>query len=134
MPRRKRKDPIDTPINGDYSKDIVLNKREDRAYALVAQEDIPVMIGRGYTRTTRPDKDDGTSTRPAFDMGGDGDYSVGGQLVLMETPVERAEAIQRDAEKRFAVRSRGLRDQINQHVAANPGSKFYAGNNIHQAG
>jgi hypothetical protein len=125
MARRKRKDPDQAPIDGDYTRDVVLNKSADKAYALVHQDDMAVMSGRGYRRTARTE--DGTGARPAYDQGGDGDMVVGGQLVLMEAPVERAEAVQKRSEKQFGERATGLRESIEQYVAANPGSKFTRG-------
>jgi hypothetical protein len=120
--RRRRHDPVDVPILGDYTKDQVLNKDPSRAYALVSTDDMAVMVGRGFTRTKRVE--DGSGARPAFDLGGDGDYTVNGQLVLMDAPIELAEAHQRASEKRFNDRAKSLRMSIQNHVAANPGSTF----------
>ncbi len=123
MARRKRKDPDDAPIDGDYTKDVVLNKDPDKAYALVSIDDLPVMRGRGYVRTER--SDDPNATRPAYDVGdGDGGYQVGGQLMLMEAPKERAEAIQRRSERAFAQQMTGLRDELTATHQHGPGGKY----------
>lgn len=120
MPRRKRKDPDDAPIDGDYTMDVVLNKDPNKAYALVHQDDMPKMVGRGYRRTLRADD----SARPAYDATTEGDFIVGGQLVLMENDKDRADAIQRRSEREFSARMKGEHDKVRAHVRANPGSKF----------
>ena len=56
---RKRNDPDDAPIDGDYTRDVVLNKDPDKDYAFVSVEDLPVMRGRGYVRTERSEDGDG---------------------------------------------------------------------------
>lgn len=126
MARRKRKDPDEAPIDGDYRQDHVLNKDPSKAYALVHQDDMPKMAGRGYRRTVRPAEasERETSARPAYDFNTEGDYVVGGQLVLMEAPKERAEAIQRSSERNFAAQFGVEQEKIDNFVAANPGSKF----------
>ncbi len=104
MARRKRKDPDDAPIDGDYTKDVVLNKDPDKAYALVSIDDLPVMRGRGYLRTER--SDDPNATRPAYDVGdGDGGYQVGG-------------------ERAFAQQMTGLRDELTATHQHGPGGKY----------
>lgn len=120
MPRRKRIDPDDAPIDGDYRKDQVLNKDPGKAYALVAADDMPIMNGRGYVRTQRAEG----GAKPAWDIGGDGDLTVAGQLVLMETSKENAEKIQKRGEKQWADRYKGLDRSIKDYVKANPGSEY----------
>lgn len=95
-----RFDPDDAPIDGDYQMDQVINKDPAKTYALVCAEDMPRMKGRGYVQTERTEG----GARPLFEGGGEGAYSVNGQLTLMEIPKARAERIQREAEKRGAIR------------------------------
>ncbi len=118
MARRKRKDPIDVPADGDMSLDVVLNKDPNKAYALVSTDDLRRYTMRGYVPTPVDDP-----ASPAF---GDltGEKMVGGQLRLMETSRERAEAIQRQPVNLFAQRTKGLHDQLREHARVNPGSKF----------
>lgn len=93
-----RFDPDDAPIDGDYAFDKVLNKDPSKTYALVSAYDMPRMKGRGYVPTIRAEG----GAQPAYDTGGDGVYAVNGQLTLMEIPKERADRIQRAAERRGA--------------------------------
>jgi len=94
---RVRHDADDAPVDGDYTKDVVLGKDPAKTYALVHADDMPVMKGRGYVRTERAPG----APRPAYDLGDDKDpgYTVD-NLTLMEIARERAEAIQARAERR----------------------------------
>jgi len=122
MARRKRKDADDSPIDADYARDVVLNKDPDKRYAFVSVEDLPTMRGRGFVKTER--REDGTGPRPAWDVGEatESGFMVGGQLMLMETPEERAVAIQKHAERQFAQQMRGLRDGLAETKANRWGS------------
>ncbi len=122
MPRgRKRKDPVDAPINGDYTMDVILDRDPDKDYALVSVEDLPVMKGRGFVRTERTS--DGTGARPAFDAGsGDGGYLVGGQLMQMEAPKGTAARIQARSENQFAQQTAALHEGLNTRKGNRYGS------------
>lgn len=122
MPRRRRKDPDDAPIDGDPQFDTVYNKDKSKAYALVSVDDMPRLVNRGYTRTMAS----ADGPRPAYGIPSDdgSQIVVNGQLVLMEAPKEVAEAVQRKGEQEFARRTRGLRESIQEHVRNNPGSEY----------
>lgn len=92
MPRR-RKDPDDAPIDGDYTLDQVLNKEKGMTYRWLSDDDIPRFKAMGYVREERS----GESARPAFDSGNEGDagYHVG-QLTLFKAP----DAVARQWEQR----------------------------------
>lgn len=124
MPRgRKRKDPADAPVDGDYRRDTVLNKDPGKRYALASVDDIPVMRGRGFVRTERTE--DGSGAIPAYDSGqGDGGYQVGGQLTLMEAPEERAVAVQKRGEREFAQSMQGLRAGLAETKHYGPGGRY----------
>ncbi len=116
--RRKRKDPVDIQVDSDPSLDIVLNKDPNKAYALVSTDDLRRMTLRGYEPVSVDD--------PAHPAYGDltGEKMVGGQLRLMSTSRERAEAIAKQPVNEFARRTNGLHDALRAHAQANPGSKF----------
>lgn len=86
---KKRHDPEAAPVNGDYSRDVVLNKEPGKRYAWLSSNgidsDVPRFRHRGYTKTERtPD-----GPCPAWDMGkpGDSGFDVGG-LELYEVSEE----------------------------------------------
>lgn len=70
MPRgRRRKDPGEAPIDGDFTQDQVLNKQKGFTYKWLSAEDIPRFKAYGFTREDRgPD-----AARPAFDFGSEAD-------------------------------------------------------------
>lgn len=122
MPRgRRRKDPSDAPISGDYTRDVILDRDPSKTYALVSVDDLPVMRGRGFVRTERTA--DGTGARPAWDVGeGDGGYLVGGQLLQMECDKGRAEAVQKRSEAQFANQMQGLHESLRSRKSSKYGS------------
>lgn len=103
MPR-KRKDPDEAPVDGDYSLDVVLNKQKGYTYKLLSEEDIPRFRAYGFTREDRgPD-----AAHPAFDLGANSDmpdYQVKG-LTLYKAPdaiAKRLDSVsQRAADHRMA--------------------------------
>jgi hypothetical protein len=92
MPRgRKRKDPGEAPVDGDYALDQVLDKQKGFDYALVHLDDLPRMKSRGYVDVERGGED---PAHPAFDIGSDRLYEVGANgLRLMKVRSERYKAI-----------------------------------------
>lgn len=85
MPRgRKRIDPAEAPIDGDFAQDVVLNKKKGYSYKWLSVEDIPRFKANGFTVEERgPD-----SARPAFDHFADAglpDFKVG-SLTLYKAP------------------------------------------------
>lgn len=92
MPRgRKRKDPADAPVDGDYSLDQVDNKSKEFAYALVHNDDLPKFKGMGYVAEERgPD-----AAKPKWDIGTDGDAGyMARDLKLMKIPTALKERIE----------------------------------------
>jgi hypothetical protein len=99
MPRgRKRKDPDEAPIDGDWTHDVVLNKQKGFAYKLLSPEDILVFKAYGFTREERgPD-----AAHPVFDIGAETntpDYTVKG-LTLYKAPDAVAARLERSAQAR----------------------------------
>jgi len=119
MPRRKRHDPDDAPIDGDLRFDTVFNKDPSKAYAGVSKEDMPRLIQRGYTRTMA--SEDGPRVPFGTPSEDGSEIVINGQLVLMEAPKELAERAQRAGEIEFARRTKGLHQSIRDHIDANPG-------------
>jgi len=105
-----RFDPDDAPIDGDFQKDQVLGKDPSKTYALVHPDDMPRMKGRGYVATVRTEG----SPRPVYDAGSENDptYMVD-NLTLMEIPKERADRIQREAERRGSSRWKSEQEKFN---------------------
>lgn len=107
MPRgRKRKDPADAPIDGDYSLDQVVNKQPGWDYKLLVADDVPKFRARGYTAVSRgPD-----AAKPAYDMGSetDADYKAGG-LTLYAAPANVAERFTRQAQQMADARMATIR-------------------------
>lgn len=95
MPRgRKRKDPTEAPIDGDYSLDQVLNKDPDFAYGLVDPDDMAKYRSLGYVAETRgPD-----AAKPRYDQGTEADsgYKVRA-LTLMKLPKALRERLDNQA-------------------------------------
>jgi hypothetical protein len=108
MPRRKRHDPSDAPIDGDYALDQVVNKQKGLTYKLLSDEDIPRFKAMGFSRVERsPD-----SARPLFDLGSESDpgYKVG-SLTLYAAPDEIAERQNKRAEAMNEARIKQIRGQ-----------------------
>lgn len=109
MPRgRKRKDPSEAPIDGDWTHDVVLNKQKGRTYKLLSAEDIPVYKAYGFTREERGPE----SAHPAFDIGADtgtADYQVKG-LTLYSAPEAVANRLEKAAQTRADQKMRTIRD------------------------
>ena len=121
MARRRRKDIEDAPIDGDFTRDVVLNRDPGKKYGLILPgEDMAKWVAHGAVRTER--LEDGSGARPVYDEGGDGGYVIGGQLVLMEMPAERHEAMQRGSERKFAQQYRGHREGLQQTKSGPLGS------------
>jgi hypothetical protein len=80
---KKRHDPEATPINADYSQDVVLNKEAGKRYAWLSNDDVPRFRHRGYAKAERTPE----GPTPAWDMGKEGDdgFTVGG-LTLYDVP------------------------------------------------
>ena len=88
MPR-KRKDFGEAPVDGDYSRDQVVNKRPGCRYVWALDEDIPEYRARGFKRVERA-ADAPTPRFDEFAEDGGPDYRVGkNRLVLMEADEER---------------------------------------------
>jgi hypothetical protein len=100
MPR-KRKDFGEAPIDGDYSRDQVINKRPGCRYVWALDEDIPEMRARGFKRVERAE--DGPA--PRFDefaeSGAAGDVPGQNRLVLMEADESRVAAREQHERKTF---------------------------------
>lgn len=104
MPRgRRRKDPGEAPVDGDYANDVVLNKQKDRAYKWLSADDIPRFKANGFTREERTED----SAHPAYDLNaasGDPEFKVG-SLTLYSGPIAAAERLdniaQRAADRRM---------------------------------
>lgn len=97
MPRgRRRKDPSEAPIDGDYTPDIVINKTAGYTYKWLSADDIARFKANGYVREERgPD-----SARPAYDVGaesGDPDYKFG-SLTLYKALNTHADRLDRIAQ------------------------------------
>lgn len=118
---RKRHDQADTdqPIDGDWAKDVVLNKDPSRSYAWVDPQDFGVMRGRGMQTTDRS-----TGVRSPSELSDEGPITVGG-LTLMDEPAENAEKRARRNEREFARRFVvPEQEKIQRHIEANPGSEY----------
>jgi len=91
MPRgKKRQDPADAPIDGDYSLDQVVNKDPAFKYAMLHAEDMPKYRSLGYVPEERgPD-----AAKPRWDSSTETDagYKVR-DLTLMKIPRSLAERI-----------------------------------------
>lgn len=107
MPRR-RKDPGESPIDGDYTKDVVLNKQKGWTYKLLSADDIPDFRMYGFVREERsPD-----AAHPAYDIGADTglpDYQVG-KLTLYKAPDAIASRLERQSQARADIRMSDIRD------------------------
>lgn len=99
MPRgRRRKDPGEAPVDGDFAQDVVLNKQKGFTYKWLSAEDIPRFKANGYTREERgPD-----SARPAWDNhseDGSADFKVG-SLTLYKAPDAIAQRLDNIAQRK----------------------------------
>lgn len=117
MPRRKRIDPVDAPIDGDYTKDVVFGKDKSKHYAWIHPDDLPAARARGMVKTERL----ADGPRGAADVYDEGDIRVG-DLVLMEQPKERYEARQKAEQREFARRMGGEEKAIHDHIARTGGA------------
>lgn len=115
MPR-KRKDPDDAPIDGDYALDKVINKQAGYTYKWLSPDDVPRFKTMGYVREERATD----SARPAFDHSHDLDagYQVG-QLTLYKAPDALAAKWDRAALKEAADRMATIRK-----IAKRSGGEF----------
>lgn len=115
MPRRKRIDPVDAPIDGDPVKHLVLNKDPDKHYAYIHPEDLGVARARGMLKT---DRIDGGPNAPA-DENTEGDIRIG-DMVLMEMSQSKKDAIDKSQRSSFSSRmtneqNRPIADHIKRH-------------------
>lgn len=81
-PPKKRHDPADAPVDGNYGCDVVFNKEPGFHYALVSEDDMPTMLGRGAVVCQRENE----QARPFYDVrkdSGEADFRVKG-LTLMK--------------------------------------------------
>ena len=108
---KKRHDPDDAPVNGDYQMDVVFNKEEGKRYAWLKEsndhdDDSAKFKHRGYTRTERREG----GPKPAWDVGSTQEscYRVGG-LTLYECPEELAAKHDRVALRRQEQRVGAIR-------------------------
>lgn len=89
--KTKRHDPVDAPINGDYEKDVVLNKEPGKRYAWLTtsgiDSDASRFRHRGYVKTEAREG----GPRPAWDNDADvgSGFTVGG-LTLFEVGEDHA--------------------------------------------
>lgn len=89
--KNKRHDPADAPINGDYEKDVVLNKEPGKRYAWLTtsgiDSDASRFRHRGYVKTENREG----GPKPAWDNDADvgSGFTVGG-LTLFEVGEDHA--------------------------------------------
>ena len=101
---RRRHDPDDAPVDGDYRNDRVLNKRPGYRYYLLDEDDAVIKYAQGATKVERS-KD---GPRPMFARGSDADsgYTVRG-LTLFEMPEKLAQRMDAratsEAQQRMAI-------------------------------
>ncbi len=91
-PPKRRHDPADAPVDGNYGCDVVFNKEPGFHYALVSEDDMPTMLGRGAVVCQR----DSETAKPFYDVrkdSGEADFRVKG-LTLMKISQELHEKAQ----------------------------------------
>jgi hypothetical protein len=92
-PKKLRHDPVDAPVNGNYTDDHVFNKDPAFAYFWASDEDIDRVLNRGGIVCKR----DSEQARPFFDRrkdAGEADIVVK-NLTLMKVPRELQDAHER---------------------------------------
>jgi hypothetical protein len=120
-PPKKRHDPADAPVNGNYTDDHVFNKDPDFAYFWASDEDIDKVLNRGGVVCKR----DSEQARPFFDRrkdAGEADIVVK-NLTLMKVPRALQEAHEKrdlsEAARRLAaMRREGTRQLGNGNLAS----------------
>lgn len=116
MPRR-RKDPVMAPIDGDRSRDRVLNKAPGFTYKWLSADDIPEFKSMGYVREERSTD----AARPVFDVGAETNeagYRTG-SLTLFKAPDAIAQHWERTALEEAEMRMATIRSD-----AKRQGGKF----------
>lgn len=125
MPRRKRVDPVDAPIDGgDLGIETVLNKDPSKHYAWIHPEDQKLLRlqGREMTKTDRrADGPNGIS-----DIYSEGDIRIN-DLVLMEMSKDQKDAIDAKQNAEFARRHKGERTRINNLMKTENDEVSFAG-------
>lgn len=113
-PPKKRHDPADAPVDGNYGCDVVFNKEPGFQYALVSEDDMPTMLGRGAVVCQR-----GSDTaRPFYDVrkdSGEADFKVKG-LTLMKISDALYAKAQRQGLLTASQRLAGLRRQATSQL------------------
>jgi hypothetical protein len=114
---RKRHDPGESPVDGFYRYDQVINKDPSKRYYLCSDEDALIKQAMGATMTERRTG----GPRPFFDRGSDADsgYKVRG-LTLFEMP----EALAREHDARNVEEMSGQLAVIRNQVRRTPGGEF----------
>ena len=110
-PPKKRHDPEAAPVNGDYTKDVVLGRESGKRYAWLTASgidaDVPNFKHRGYRKVERtPD-----GPRPAWDLGSETDsgFSVGG-LELYEVDEDLAKRNDAQALRQSDMRMKAIHE------------------------
>lgn len=108
-PKKLRHDPVDAPVNGNYTDDHVFNKDPEFVYFWTSDEDIDRVLNRGGTVCKR----DSEQARPFFDRrkdAGEADIIVK-NLTLMKVPRAMQEAHDKQGLSESARRLAALRRQ-----------------------
>lgn len=122
MPRRKRVDPVDAPIDGgETTKDVVRGKDPAKHYAYISQDDLGVARGRGMLQSSRD-----SGVKSDHDIHSEGPVQVG-DLVLMEMSKEKKDAIENSQRAEFARRHKGERTNINRLMKRENDEVSFAG-------
>ncbi len=116
MARRKRIDPVDAPIDGDPVKDAVFGKDPSKHYAYIHPEDLGVARSRGMLKTERV----AGGPYSNADENTEGDIRVG-DMVLMELPQAKKDAIDSAQRRNFAARMSNERRDIDAHIKKHGG-------------
>jgi hypothetical protein len=127
-PPKKRHDPADAPVNGNYSDDHVFNKEPGFVYFWASDEDIDKILNRGGVVCKR----DSEQARPFFDRRkdvGEADIRVK-NLTLMKIPEDLNLRAQQQAQAVAAQRISALRKQATAQV----GNGQLAGISQHEYG
>lgn len=110
-PGKKRHDPVAAPVDGNYEKDVVLNKEPGKRYAWLTTKGIDSDASRfrhrGYVKTEPREG----GPKPAWDNdeGIDGSFTVGG-LTLFEANEDRAVAMDDRDRARSERRMQGIHE------------------------
>ena len=108
-PKKLRHDPVDAPVNGNYTDDHVFNKDPAFVYFWASDDDIDRVLNRGGSVCKR----DSEQARPFFDRrkdAGEADIIVK-NLTLMKVPRDMQEAHEKRDTAEAARRLGALRRQ-----------------------